>query len=181
MLVGRAGAAVAELAGRHLKKVVLELGGSDPFIVLSTDDLDATVDAAIFARTDNNGQACNAGNDLGETLLEAQVADTSDSPVWSNLRSALSDLSHDSSDRLSQVPSGSSASSIGTVIVLGLAMLLMTTAFLPTRVRAYRVAISILAALTSLLLFVMVEASNPYVHYVSPPEIITSNSISPPS
>jgi succinate-semialdehyde dehydrogenase/glutarate-semialdehyde dehydrogenase len=57
----RAGAAVAEIAGRNLKKCVLELGGSDPFIVLSTDDLDATVDAAIFARTDNNGQACNAG------------------------------------------------------------------------------------------------------------------------
>jgi succinate-semialdehyde dehydrogenase / glutarate-semialdehyde dehydrogenase len=55
----RAGAAVAEVAGRNLKKCVLELGGSDPFIVLSTDDLDATVDAAIFGRTDNNGQACN--------------------------------------------------------------------------------------------------------------------------
>ena len=57
----RAGAAVAEIAGRNLKKCVLELGGSDPFILLSTDDLDAAVDAAIFARTDNNGQACNAG------------------------------------------------------------------------------------------------------------------------
>jgi succinate-semialdehyde dehydrogenase/glutarate-semialdehyde dehydrogenase len=56
----RAGAAVAELAGRHLKKVVLELGGSDPFILLSTDDLDATVEAAVAARIDNNGQACNA-------------------------------------------------------------------------------------------------------------------------
>ncbi len=56
----RAGAAVAEIAGRNLKKCVLELGGSDPFIVLSTDDMDATVEAAVFGRTDNNGQACNA-------------------------------------------------------------------------------------------------------------------------
>ena len=56
----RAGAAVAEIAGRNLKKVVLELGGCDPFIVLSTDDLDATVDAAIAGRFENTGQACNA-------------------------------------------------------------------------------------------------------------------------
>ena len=56
----RAGAAVAEVAGRNLKKVVLELGGSDPFIVLSTDDLDATVEAAIAGRMENTGQACNA-------------------------------------------------------------------------------------------------------------------------
>ncbi|MFJ3899519.1 NAD-dependent succinate-semialdehyde dehydrogenase [Streptomyces sp. NPDC090083] len=56
----RAGSAVAEIAGRHLKKVVLELGGSDPFIVLSTNDLDSVVEAAVAARLDNTGQACNA-------------------------------------------------------------------------------------------------------------------------
>ena len=56
----RAGAAVAEIAGRNLKKVVLELGGSDPFIVLSSDDLDSTVEAAIDGRFENTGQACNA-------------------------------------------------------------------------------------------------------------------------
>jgi len=56
----RAGAAVAEIAGRNLKKVVLELGGSDPFIVLSSDEIDATVDAAVNGRFENTGQACNA-------------------------------------------------------------------------------------------------------------------------
>lgn len=71
----RAGAAVAEIAGRHLKKVVLELGGSDPFIVLSTDDLDSVVDAAVSARLDNTGQACNAAkrfivtSDLYDTFV----------------------------------------------------------------------------------------------------------------
>ncbi len=56
----RAGAAVAEVAGRNLKKVVLELGGSDAFIVLDTADMDATVKSATRGRMSNTGQACNA-------------------------------------------------------------------------------------------------------------------------
>ncbi|HEY8588666.1 MAG TPA: NAD-dependent succinate-semialdehyde dehydrogenase [Naasia sp.] len=76
----RAGGAVAELAGRHLKKVVLELGGSDPFLLFSTDDLDATVEAAVNARLDNNGQACNAAkrfivvDDLYDEFVEKFTA-----------------------------------------------------------------------------------------------------------
>ena len=56
----RAGTAVAALAGQHLKKVVLELGGSDAFIVLDTDDLPGVVTSAVSARMENAGQSCNA-------------------------------------------------------------------------------------------------------------------------
>jgi len=89
----RAGAAVAEIAGRHLKKVVLELGGSDPFIVLSTDDLAATVAAAVAARLDNTGQACNGAkrfivvdelyDAFTEQFTEKLIASASGAPLSS--------------------------------------------------------------------------------------------------
>ncbi|MBP1327431.1 succinate-semialdehyde dehydrogenase/glutarate-semialdehyde dehydrogenase [Leucobacter exalbidus] len=55
----RAGAIVAEQAGRELKKCVLELGGSDVFLVLDTADLDHAVEHAVGGRMENTGQACN--------------------------------------------------------------------------------------------------------------------------
>src|SRR3954471_6592006 len=77
---GGAGAAVAEIAGRNLKKVVLELGGSDPFILLAADDLDAVVESAVGGRLADGGPACNAAkrfivvDELYEPFLEKFTA-----------------------------------------------------------------------------------------------------------
>ncbi len=56
----RAGAAVAEAAGRNLKKVLLELGGSDPYIILDSDDVEAAAETAWAFRMINVGQACSS-------------------------------------------------------------------------------------------------------------------------
>ncbi|HEY9907498.1 MAG TPA: NAD-dependent succinate-semialdehyde dehydrogenase [Thermosynechococcaceae cyanobacterium] len=67
-----AGISLATAAGSQVKKVVLELGGSDPFIILPSADLDSAIATAVTARTMNNGQTCIAGKRF---ILVGAIAD----------------------------------------------------------------------------------------------------------
>jgi succinate-semialdehyde dehydrogenase/glutarate-semialdehyde dehydrogenase len=105
----RAGVAVATAAGRNLKKVVLELGGSDPMIILDADDVASMASLALAARMGNAGQACNAPkrmivmSDIYDEFVDSLTAGASRLAVGdpSDSKTTLAPMSSaDAADRL---------------------------------------------------------------------------------
>jgi succinate-semialdehyde dehydrogenase / glutarate-semialdehyde dehydrogenase len=82
----RAGKAVGEAAGRALKKVVLELGGSDPYLVCSDADLDLAAEICVAARLHNSGQTCIAAKRF---IVIDTVADQFCERILAHMRSAV--------------------------------------------------------------------------------------------
>lgn len=81
-----AGMSVASASGKALKKSVMELGGSDPFIVFRDANIDDAVDAGVFARTMNNGQSCIAAKRF---ILVNEIADEFESKFVKKMKSLL--------------------------------------------------------------------------------------------
>jgi succinate-semialdehyde dehydrogenase/glutarate-semialdehyde dehydrogenase len=90
----RAGRSVAASAGRYLKKSVMELGGSDAFIVAASADLDVAVPMAVTARLQNNGQSCIAAKrfivvrERSAEFLDRFTAEMAATPVGDPMESA---------------------------------------------------------------------------------------------
>lgn len=105
-----AGAAVAAAAGKHLKKVVLELGGSDPFIVMPSAELDKAVEQAVQARIQNTGQSCICGKRM---IVHAEIYDRFKAGFCAAMEAVVAD---DPMDEASDMGPLSSKAQLDTVL-----------------------------------------------------------------
>ena len=121
---------------------------------------------SLMRRADARGAShlhAQRADDVAKAVLAASNSDAAKSPAWSSMEGAISDMISDGSDRIMQLPGPSAPAAIFLIFVLGISNLAITAAFQPTRLRPTLVLMGLMATITGLLLFLVVEASNIYV------------------
>jgi hypothetical protein len=100
---------------------------------------------------------------VATALLKAENLGARNSPEWSPLTKALDDMVSQGKERTNYLPTPAAPGMIGLIFVLGLTNLALTAAYQPARLRQNLFLIGVMAAITALMFFLVVEASNPYV------------------
>ena len=114
-----------------------------------------------------------ASADLGDDFMVVGASGAKDSPIWPTLESSVNDLAQFGTDRIAEVPDASTPWQMTLVIVLGFVFIALVAAFLPTRKTIYFTSLAILGGLSALLVFIMVQSSNPYAQHIQPDGLVT--------
>ncbi len=112
---------------------------------------------------------------VAAAILKAQSEGAKDAPEWTPLTSAVDDMVSQGKDRTNYLPAPAAPGMIGLIFILGITNLALTAAYQPARRRQHLFLLGVMAGITALMFFLVVEASNPYVGSGGiPPSIYTS-------
>lgn len=103
-----------------------------------------------------------ASSKLAQTILSGATSGAAKSPTVSALESAINDMISDGNTRIMEIPGPTAPAAIFLIFVLGISNLVLIAAFQPTRLRPNLILMGLMATLTGLLLFLVVDASNIY-------------------
>jgi hypothetical protein len=104
-----------------------------------------------------------AGLPVADALLEAAKAGADTAPEWDSLKAAVDDMFDQGRNRVDALPNRAAPGALAVIFILGITNLVLVALFIPVRLGANLFLMGMMAAITALLLFIVVEASNPYV------------------
>jgi hypothetical protein len=104
-----------------------------------------------------------AGLPVADAMLEASTAGADNAPEWDSLKAAVDDMFDQGRDRVDALPNRAAPGALAVIFILGITNLVLVAIFIPVRLGANLFLMAMMATITALLLFIVVEASNPYV------------------
>lgn len=147
--------------------VPVEQGRDD--LIASLEQYEASVQQTqwpMMQRGDADGAyrtELQAGLELGQALLQAEKAGAGGEPTWNDLTSSVSDMLEQGRYRIDALPGPAAPGAVAVVFILGIASLVLTAVFQPSRLGANLAIMGIMGGVVGTLLFVVVETSNPYL------------------